>query len=167
MDINFLFEVDQSAPRFQGPEQMLSAMSGLDYVEFTQLMAPDEVIMMNEGSCHDQTMLEYDELECEGLSPAAKFIMAVDKDNIGGETHSFVYWVENGKAYWFENAWEDYRGIHEFDSEADLIEAVVDAFTERNPRKYIYISDFNPAEHTIGEDLDTFVDICMNNAELA
>ena len=167
MDINFTLELDTSIPMFQDPEHLLEFLSGLEYVDFTQLMAPVEVVVVHAGSCHDQVMLEYDELEREGLSPFAKFIMAVDKDNIGGETHSFVYWIENGKAYWIENAWEDYRGIHEFNSEAELITTVVDAFTERNPGKYIYISDFNPADHTIGEDLDTFVDICMNDAVLA
>ena len=150
---------------FESPEQLLLFMQDFDYKEFDTLMSTNDVGYYGEGSCHDQVFYELEALKLLGLDPKAKFIMAVDKDNIGGETHSFVYWLEDGKAFWFENAWEDFQGIHEFDSEEELVDAVVGAFKARNPRNYIYIADLYPEEHTVGEDLDTFVDICMRNAE--
>lgn len=149
---------------YETPEELLAYMSDFDYKEYDGLMNPVDVYIYGEGSCHDQTLFELDMLTLMGLKPAAKFLMAVDKDNVGGETHTFAYWVDDNNAYWFENAWEDYKGIHKFNNEEELISAVVDHFTERNPHQYIFMSEFIPEEHTIGEDLDTFVDICMEDA---
>lgn len=146
------------------PNQLLNLMSEIQYKEFDTLMSTAEVLNTLSGSCHDQVMVELDELTKQGLNPIGKFIMAVDIDNVGGETHSFVYWLQNGKAYWFEHAWEDFAGIHEFESEQDLLEYVIDMFTNRNPGQYIYLGDFIPQEHKIGEDLQTLVDICMEDA---
>lgn len=150
---------------FMSPYDLSRFMEDIDYKEFDYLMSADEVLAEMQGSCHDQVMLELEELFKLGLNPNAKFIMAVDKDNIGGETHTFVYWsVGSTLAYWFENAWEDYRGIHRFSGERELIDYIVDAFKKRNPHQYIFLSDFIPENHTIGEDLDTLVDICMTTA---
>jgi hypothetical protein len=150
---------------FESPEQLSLYMQDFKYKDFDALMSASDVGSRGEGSCHDQTLYIYNILDMLGLDPKAKFLMAVDKDNVGEETHSFVYWLEDDSAYWFENAWEDYKGIHEFKSEQDLLDFVSNAFAERNPHKYIYMSSFNPTEHEIGEDLGTFVDICMNDAE--
>ena len=45
-----------------------------------------------------------------------------------------------------------------------MFDFIIDAFMNRNPNKHIYIADFIPEEHTIGEDLQTLVDICMDDA---
>lgn len=150
---------------YETPEELLAYMSDFNYKEYDGLMNPVDVYIYGEGSCHDQTLFELDMLGLMQLKPMAKFLMAVDKDGVGGETHSFAYWVDDvGVAYWFENAWEDYRGIHRFNDEEELISTVVDHFSDRNPHQYIYMSEFNPEQHTIGEDLETFVDICMEDA---
>ncbi len=151
---------------FQDPEQLSDYMWDFGYSEFTTLMNPEDVLITRRGSCHDQAFLELSALDAMGIPAQAKFLIAVDKDGIGGETHTFVYWLENDKAYWFENAWEDYQGINEFDNEQELFECIIEAFKLRNPRQYIYMASFNPEDHQIGEDLETFVDICMSDAEL-
>lgn len=151
---------------YDTPEELLEYMSDFDYKIYDVLMNPVDVYIYGEGSCHDQVLFEIDMLELMGIKPESKFLMAVDKDNVGGETHSFVYWVGRTCVYWFENAWRDQRGIHEYDSKEHLLDSVISLFKKRNPNQYVYMSDFNPDEHTIGEDLDTFVSICMENASL-
>lgn len=146
------------------PDQLMELMSHIQYSDFTRLKSPLETFISTNGSCHDQVMLEFQELFDMGLSPRAKFIMAVEEDGQGGETHSFVYFEFDGDYYWLENAWEDMRGLHKYNSEAELIEAVMFSFGQRVPYNRLYIADFAPAEHTIGEDLETLVDTCMNTA---
>ena len=163
MKINFSKKYTESM--CDTPDQLLDLMSHIGYSDFSRLKSPLETFITTSGSCHDQVMLEFQELFDMGLSPRAKFIMAVDEDNQGGETHSFVYYEVDGKYFWFENAWEDMQGIHEYDSEAELIDAVMYAFGQRVLFDRLYIADFVPADHVIGEDLDTLVDICMNSAE--
>ena len=149
--------------RFNSPEQLLSFMSNIDYKEFDKLMDSQEVADEMLGSCHDQVMLEYDELSRQGFNPLAKFIIAVDNLGQGYETHSFVYYEYNDKFYWIENAWEDYRGIREFDTEDGLLNYVISTFANRNPDKSIYLSEFSPKSHRIGENLQQLVDTCLNS----
>jgi hypothetical protein len=133
-------------------------------------MSSIEVLVLKEGSCHDQVMLEYSALSDMGLHPKAKFIMSVDANDNGEETHSFVYFKETGTCYWFENAWKDRRGVYKFGSEKELIKTVMHDFVIRlglhdDSSTKLYIAEFNPDEHTIGEDLATLVSNCMANAK--
>ena len=155
-----------NGPRFNTPLQMMGFLKYLNYVDFTTLMSPEQVIESDSGSCHDQALFMLDELSLMGYESVSKFLMAVDDDDQGGETHTFVYCIIGSKFYWFENAWEDYQGMHDFNTEEELLTYVIDAFTNRNPNQYIYMGDFIPEDHTIGESLGVFVDICMENAEL-
>ncbi len=150
--------------RFNSPNELDYFMSDFDYIEFSRLMSPELVFRTESGSCHDMVMFEYDELTKQGLAPKAKFLLATDDNGIGGETHSFVYYSEDSTMFWFEQAWQDYAGIHDFATEQEMFDFIIDAFINRNPNKHIYIADFIPEEHTIGEDLQTLVDICMNDA---
>ena len=152
-----------------GVIKLLRDMAEFNYIEFTRLMSPLEVIVTKRGSCHDQVMLEFEELREMCLNPDAKFIMAVDSNDQGMETHSFVYFTLDRSWYWFENAWEDQRGLHQYPSEDELILDVMDKFlcrafsADTRPAK-VYISEFAPREHTIGEDLPDLVNICMAHA---
>lgn len=150
---------------FDTVDDLLDFMSDFAYAEFDYLHSPEETYSLLQGSCHDQTLFELQELSDMGLNPQAKFIIAVDEYGQGLETHSFVYYEENGKWYWIENAWEDMQGINEFDTYGDMLDAVMYAFGSRLPFDTLYVADFIPEEHDIGEDLDTLVDICMNSAE--
>ena len=57
------------------------------------------------------------------------------------------------------------RGIHSYNSYDDMIKDITDKFISRNSQGKIYVADFIPAEHTIGEPLETLVNICMNTAK--
>ena len=162
--MKIIFAQRNNYPRTSSPYQLLYLMSNFEYIDFDTLMSSKEVADTLSGSCHDQVIFELDELSKQGLNPKAKFLIAVDPDGNGGETHSFVFYQEDSKLYWFENAWKDYRGIHEFDTEHELLDFVLDAFADRNPGKEVFVGAFIPEEHHIGEDLQTLVDICMDNA---
>lgn len=150
---------------FTSLDDYLSFLSTVNYVEFTKLMSPEEVIMSKQGSCHDQAMLSLDVLQGLGYFPYAKFIIAVDEEDQGQETHSFVYFRNNRSWYWIENAWSEFQGVHQYSLYNDMIDAIMFAFGQRNPYVKLYIADLTPSDHTYGEDLQTFVDICMNSAE--
>lgn len=150
---------------FKTPEMLLEAMAKFRYIDFTNLMSPLEVFLTLQGSCHDQVMFEYSELEEMGLKPHAKFLMIVDDNNRGLETHSFVYYIQDDKYCWFENAWEAQRGIHKFDSYDAMISYITEQYRPHVSNNKLYLADFIPAEHTIGESLGILVDTCMNTAQ--
>ena len=45
-------------------------------------------------------------------------------------THTFLIYEKNNKYYWFEHAFEAFRGIHEFDTMEDAINYVTDKQVE-------------------------------------
>ena len=143
--------------------KLLEEMKDIEYCEFTRLMSPLEVVVTRKGSCHDQVMYEMEELHELCLNPKAKFILAVDKDNNGLETHSFVYYEDGDRVCWFENAWKDNRGINKFLCEKDMFDRIESLFKHRTNASNLYFVDFNPDEHTIGEDIHTLVDICTDH----
>ena len=71
--------------------KVVDFMKTIKYSEFTHLMSAEQVRTSKKGSCHDQVMLELDELKAAGFKPKAKYIMAVDDNGQGGETHSFAF----------------------------------------------------------------------------
>lgn len=139
-------------------------MKKFKYKQFDRLMSAKQVASTKSGSCHDQVIYEIDQLSKLGLKPKAAFIMAVDKNGNGGETHTFVLYNENGKTNWFENAWSDKRGIHSYNNEKLAMADIVKEFKKRNKGQNIYLADFDPSEHSTGETLEVFVDKCMNKA---
>jgi hypothetical protein len=149
-----------------GVMKLLDDMKDIEYVEFTRLMSPLEVVVTRRGSCHDQVMLEMEELQELCLRPKAKFIMAVGETGQGLDTHSFVYFRSDKTWIWFENAWKNYRGVHQYPDEDSLISDVMTKFAGYvgDSANKFYITAFNPDEHTIGEDLPDLVNICMEHA---
>lgn len=152
--------------RSSNPKQLSNYLSrNIGYGEYTKLKSPEEVIRTKSGSCHDQVMLELKELQDMGLKPKAAFLMEYDpKTGQGGTTHSFVYFNQNGKSYWLENAWEDEAGLHEYDSESQLINDAFKKFKDTSTMPNSIMTDFG--KHSPGEDLQELVDISLENREL-
>lgn len=72
------------------------------------------------GNCHDQTFYEMEMLKKMGKNPKAMFLIEADDQGQGGMTHSFVYYKEDKKIKYLENAWGGHEGIKEFDKVNDI-----------------------------------------------
>lgn len=109
-----------------------------------KLRSPKDTLRLGKGNCHDQVLLELDVLKRMGWDPKAKFLIEVDsKTGQGGQTHSYVYFKNGNKYIWFENAWEDQSGIHEYDSEKELHDDVMKKFRNNTTMNKIYSGDFD------------------------
>lgn len=153
--------------KFDSMIDLMSFLKSVSYKDFTTLMSDRDVYISQTGSCHDQALFEYFALRHLKYNPKIHFIIAVDVNGQGMETHSFVSFETSGSYYWLENAWEQYSGLHKYKSEHDLISDVVDLFISNgnysNSTKF-YTSVVDPYKHPVGETLEEFVDTCMNNA---
>lgn len=143
-------------------EAVSNSMRDIKYKNFKKLMSPDEVRKQKSGSCHDQVMLELDELRKAGLDPHALFVME-HKGNKGGMTHSLVYFIKNNKVYWIENAWAEKAGIREFDSLNAIKKEIKQEHANGNfgnKKNYSDLSfgDFNDKDQKIGETLQELID---------
>lgn len=94
------------------------------------LSKPEEVIENKVGICYDQVELERVVFKNSGIKFNTYFMVYYDAKKLF--THTFIVYEENEKFYWFEHAWEAYKGIHEFMSLFDLLKDIKDKFQKYN-----------------------------------
>lgn len=149
--------------RYVGQLVLQSRMKKIKYDNTDhKLKSANQVIKDKSGNCHDQVMLELKELKSAGLKPKAAFVMEYNPKTFqGGTTHSFVYYKDGGKVKWFENAWGDKKGIHEFNSfdeikkEIEKIHKKDNAFGNNKEFTKLAWGQFNAAP---GDSLQDIVD---------
>lgn len=153
---------------YKSPQEMSDDMKTWKYREFNKLQTPERTKRDKAGSCHDQVMYEVEQLKRMGYDPKTTFLFEHDGKGNGGETHSFVHYQDGKKHIWFENAWEDYAGLHEY-ANADEIKKDILMMHRTgklgNKKQYpaLEIVDFDPADHWYGEDLQDWVDNCFKH----
>lgn len=133
--------------------------SNIKYQEFKTLMTPEEVFESRMGSCHDQVVFELAVLKALKYSPKALFFIEYNEgDNVGGQTHSFVYYRRGTKFYWFENAWGGQAGIH--GPYKNVKELKNDIISKHDTKKYkkLQFASFKGKE---GMTLAELVEACL------
>lgn len=141
----------------------------ISYSDYTKLQSPEETLRKRSGSCHDQVILELDELRKSGIDAKARFLIEYDpKTGQGGTTHSFVYFNQNGKTYWLENAWGGREGLHEYDSLKDVEKDIAKFMKEErgnHPSQFTNIQFSNFGTHEYGENLQEFVNRALSTLD--
>lgn len=90
-----------------------------EFFDFYYLLSPQELLDKKCGVCWDQVELERDLFTKEKISVKTYFICIYDGDNL--PSHTFLTFERDNKYIWFEHSWGQYRGIHEYDSEKELL----------------------------------------------
>ena len=157
---------EKGKTNYGDPQKLVTQMTkNIKYSEFTKLKNHDEVERTKTGDCHSQVMYEYVELKRLGLKPKAKFFIEYsDGSNNGGTTHSFVYYSQNGKVYWLENAWESQRGLHAYNNVQQMVKDVEQKHWAENPDSSftkLAWGNFHPELHKSGDTLQNIVDMSL------
>lgn len=90
------------------------------------LQDPKEIIKNKIGVCWDQVELERYYFKGNDWNIKSYFIVHYDNDKC--PTHTFLTFEKNNKYYWFEHAWERFRGIHEYQTQKELLFDVKNKF---------------------------------------
>ncbi len=90
------------------------------------LQSPKEVITNKIGVCWDQVELERYYFKGNDWNIKTYFIVHYDSDKC--PTHTFLTYEKAGKFYWFEHSWKTFKGIHEYNSERELLLDVKNKF---------------------------------------
>lgn len=85
---------------------------------------PSSLLEIKHGTCWDQTELERDWFLKHNYEIKTIFLLFVVNKPNNLPTHSFLIFKNNGKYYWFEHSFITYKGIHEYNSEKELIDDV-------------------------------------------
>ncbi len=95
-----------------------------DWYEMCYVQTGEEVLISKIGTCWDQVELERLWFEKNNYNFKTFFSwFEVNREN-DLPTHTFLIYEKYNKWYWFEHAFESYRGIHEFRSLEDAINYV-------------------------------------------
>ena len=119
-----LFSSNKKDISFQTPEKLYDWMKmRFKTVKHYRMKSIYEMMIVPRGSTHDQAnfllfYLRQMQLKCGG------FFIIEYNGNVSGESHSIIWYFKNKKYYWIETAWEDHRGIYEFDSLTELMDSV-------------------------------------------
>ena len=85
----------------------------------------ESILSSKVGTCWDQVELERLWFEKNNYEFKTIFIYFESNKENDFPTHTFLIFKENDKWYWFEHAFEKYKGIHEFSSYLDAINYVM------------------------------------------
>jgi len=87
-----------------------------------KLQSPEELLQSKYGVCWDQCELQrvlFDEYLKLDFT-----VYYTECDNADKESHSLLVYEYDNKYYWFEHSWNEYEGIHQYDSIKSLFEEV-------------------------------------------
>ena len=131
-----------------------------------KLKSYEEILQTKSGDCHDQSLFEYTVFNQQNIKCGRLFIIEYygDKIHDAGATHTMCYFIKNNKYYWFENAWDNKRGIHGPYSNLNELKEDIYVnweFSGKNDRLYICnLSGVKPGmdlEEYVTTALDTFI----------
>ena len=101
-----------------------------DWKEEGIVQTGKQVLNSKVGTCWDQVELERYWFEKHKYDIKTYFMwFEVDYDN-QFPSHTFLLYKKNKKWYWFENAFESCRGIHEFDTKNEAMNEVINKHLE-------------------------------------
>lgn len=133
-----------------------------DYSDFYhqyRLQSPRQVVENRVGVCWDQVELERYIFSKYIKLPFETYYIVCNNRERG--THTFLIYKKDGKSYYFENSYEKFRGIKEFNNTKDIIKYVGANVLADNPDATSY-ETFKYNKPRDGSSVQQFMDYCEN-----
>lgn len=102
-----------------------------EFDTFYYLQTREELLKTKCGVCWDQVELERSLFTENKITVKTFFIYIYDGEML--PSHTFLIYKDLDKYYWFEHSWAKLKGIHEYNSEKDLLLDVIKKFREDHP----------------------------------
>lgn len=99
------------------------------------LQSPTEIIKNKVGVCWDQVELERYYFKSNDWNIKTFFLIHYDGDK--SPTHTFLTFEKDNKHYWFEHSWGTFVGIHEYNTEKELLLDIKNKFIKNDLNNYI------------------------------
>jgi hypothetical protein len=108
----------------------------------TIVRTPQQVLNDRCGICFDQMEFERVYMQFKHIDYRRVFICLSDKNSIIQNTHTYLYYVIKDKYIYFENAWDKYKGIKEFNNEQMLLDTIESRFRKEYKQYTIYYQTY-------------------------
>ena len=132
-----------------------------EFYKFYYLQTPEELLKSKCGVCWDQVELERKLFQDNNIKVKTYFIYIADNDTL--PSHTFLTYENDSKYYWFEHSWEIYKGIHEYESELELLLDVKEKFKKEynnvSESSFLYIYEYQkPKEHITCDEFYEYIE---------
>ena len=143
---------------FNSPIELYNWMhKNISYKHTGKFLSVEEVMKNKYGDCHDQANFACHYLTKMGLKCGRLFMVEYNAWNSpGGATHTLVYFIQNNKYYWFENAWGNQSGIHKpFNTLQELKDDIASKWNYSGKNTKLYMSEYKSVKP--GSNLNDYV----------
>ena len=143
---------------FNSPIELYNWMhKNISYKHTGKFLSVEEVMKNKYGDCHDQANFACHYLTKMGLKCGRLFMVEYNTWNSpGGATHTLVYFIQNNKYYWFENAWGNQSGIHKpFNTLQELKDDIASKWNYSGKNTKLYMSEYKSVKP--GSSLNDYV----------
>lgn len=132
-----------------------------EFYKFYYLQTPEELLQSKCGVCWDQVELERQLFQEHHIKCKTYFIYIVDNDML--PSHTFLTYENHGKHYWFEHSWGTYKGIHEYETELELLLDIKEIFKKEHDyvsdNSFLYIYEYQkPKKHITCEEFYQYIE---------
>ena len=131
-----------------------------------------DILSTKVGNCFDQVEFERNWFENNNYEYKTIYNQVLLNYDNSYPTHTFLVYKENNKWYYFENAWEDMKGIHEFNTLEELLEYEYNKYieflkefniTDEEIEKIKYFEYSKPKEHISAKE---YIEYMLKQKEL-
>lgn len=134
--------------------------------KFYKLRLGDDFIKNKYGVCWDFSELEREFLASANIEHKCYFIESFVNREEGGPTHTFALYKNKDKWFWFEYAWQYYRGIHEYNSLNEALKDIVEKFELFYDRKVFNVRVYEIGKFKKRVNTYEFVEQCIQSGPL-
>ena len=132
-----------------------------EFNTFYYLQSPEELLKSKCGVCWDQVELERKLFKESNIKFKTYFIYIVDNDML--PSHTFLTYVSNNKHYWFEHSWGEYKGVHEYETELELLLDIKRLFINKHnyasAKGFLFIYEYQePKEHITCDEFYKYIE---------
>lgn len=99
----------------------------LEFKSIYKILNPTELTTQKCGTCIDQVEFERDFFDNRHIACSSYFILGKISEE-DRPSHTFLTYRLDSSHFWFEHAWNDFKGIHRYNDEIELLKDVRDKF---------------------------------------
>ena len=125
--LNFVDNLMQDIEFGMFDENGEELLNSEDWYDKTVVQSPEDTINHKKGNSVDQANLLYWLFKDNGLKPEIYYVEYTNKDKVS-PSHMFVIFNKDNKCYWYENAWEDEKGLHDFNNSIECFDYIKSKF---------------------------------------
>lgn len=131
-----------------------------------RLQSPEECFQSKVGVCWDQAIFE--QFIFENIIHKKCKLYYIVQDNQNQSTHTFIFFEDKGKIYYFENSFENIRGIYEVEDIDKTFEFIIENMRKDKDDNGVEVYEVNKDinKYTKGftekTDIISFMEFCQS-----